>query len=163
MLETEIVTKWGERGRPSLAQVVPILGAGEVLGWGPAPQNGALLATVAQVQPFFPHLRHRLLAPAPQTPTSAPLTPYTYVTSTLHQLRLAFGTNRSLAPRIWHFCANLPPALHMRDAWIPPLHRVDNPFPSDVCNSLTIMRVLLLLDEWGLFGVFCKMLKTSRL
>ena len=49
-----------------LAQVVAFLGAGEVFGWGPAPQTGFLGALVAQVTPLFPHLRHKHPTPAPR-------------------------------------------------------------------------------------------------
>ena len=52
----------------SLARVDGVLGAGEVFGWGPAPQNGLLRFPVAQVLPLFPHLRHLHLTPAPAVP-----------------------------------------------------------------------------------------------
>jgi hypothetical protein len=42
-----------------LARVDVAGGAGVLFGWGPAPQMWFLRATVAQVPPLFPHLRHR--------------------------------------------------------------------------------------------------------
>ena len=61
----------------SLARVDGVLGAGEVFGWGPAPQNGLLRFPVAQVLPLFPHLRHLHLTPAPAVPhTCASCTPH---------------------------------------------------------------------------------------
>ena len=55
--------------RGILAQVVPLFGAGKVIGPGPAPQNRVLRFPMAQVTPFFPHLRqpgHTLFStPAP--------------------------------------------------------------------------------------------------
>jgi hypothetical protein len=48
-----------------LAQVCPVLGAGGVFGGGPAPQNGLLCTTVAQVPALFPHLRQHTPTPAP--------------------------------------------------------------------------------------------------
>ena len=50
-----------------LAQVYHCFGAGGIIGWGPAPQNGAIRTTVAQVFPSFPHLRHIPEGPAPET------------------------------------------------------------------------------------------------
>ena len=47
-------------------QVGPILGAGGVLGGGPAPQNGLLSTTVAQVPALFPHLHQHTPTPAPR-------------------------------------------------------------------------------------------------
>ena len=55
------------RWRSYLAQVVPILGAGVILGGGLAPQNGVLCIVVAQVSNLFPYLRHKHKTPAPQT------------------------------------------------------------------------------------------------
>ena len=49
----------------SAVQVVSVFGAGVLFGWGPAPQMWFLRATVAQVPPLFPHLRHRFVGPAP--------------------------------------------------------------------------------------------------
>ena len=48
-----------------MAQVSEVFGAGKVFGWGPAPRNGHLRFPVAQVLPFFPHLRHLHPTPAP--------------------------------------------------------------------------------------------------
>ena len=48
-----------------LAQVVPIVGAGEEKGWGPAPRNAVLCPVVAQVQPQKSYLRQNGERPAP--------------------------------------------------------------------------------------------------
>jgi hypothetical protein len=42
-----------------------LFGASVVFGGGPAPQNGHLCASLAQVPTPFPHLRRRLCTPAP--------------------------------------------------------------------------------------------------
>ena len=47
------------------AQVVPIVGAGEEKGWGPAPRNAVLCPVVAQVQPQKSYLRQNGERPAP--------------------------------------------------------------------------------------------------
>ena len=69
ILGAEMPLSWC-RWAPFLAQVYHILGAGGVWGGGPAPQNGLLRTTVAQVLTLFPHLRQH-------TPTPAPTYPYT--------------------------------------------------------------------------------------
>ena len=56
----------------SLAQVGPILGAGGFFGGGPAPQNGLLCTTLAQVPTLFPHLRQYTPTPAPKSSAPAP-------------------------------------------------------------------------------------------
>ena len=53
-----------------LAQVLPFLGAGEVLAWGPAPQIGLIRLPVAQVYTLFSHLRQEPSVPAPATPNT---------------------------------------------------------------------------------------------
>ena len=47
------------------AQVVPIVGAGEEKGWGPAPRIAVLCPVVAQVQPQKSYLRQNGERPAP--------------------------------------------------------------------------------------------------
>ena len=90
---TRVEGRWRRYAR-FLAQVCPIPGAGGVFGGGPAPQNGLLRTTLAQVSTLFPHLRqhtptpapkHRHLhrvpaAPAPKTSAPAPKYPYTCTT-----------------------------------------------------------------------------------
>ena len=49
-----------------LAQVLPILGAGVLFAWGPAPRIGFLRYAVAQVLYLFPHLRQVGPPPAPK-------------------------------------------------------------------------------------------------
>ena len=48
-----------------LGQVVPIVGAGEEKGRGPAPRNAVLCPVVAQVQPQKSYLRQNGHRPAP--------------------------------------------------------------------------------------------------
>ena len=50
---------------PLLGQVVPVVGAGEEKGWGPAPRNAVLCPVVAQVQPQKSYLRQNGHRPAP--------------------------------------------------------------------------------------------------
>ena len=71
----------------SLAQVSPLLGAGKVFPWGPAPQNGPLRIPVAQVPPHFPHLRQLYHTPAPLLPLR-------------HQLRNRRGPGRGGGVRL---------------------------------------------------------------
>jgi hypothetical protein len=43
-----------------LVQVVSVLGAGKVFGWGPAPQNRVIYIFLAHVLSLFPHLRQKI-------------------------------------------------------------------------------------------------------
>ena len=52
------------RYAPFLVQVRPILGAGGVLGGGPAPLQGTEPRFAAQVPTLFPHLRQNTPTPA---------------------------------------------------------------------------------------------------
>ena len=78
-----------------LAAISPRHGAGVFLGGGPAPQNGLLRTSMAQVLTLFPHLRQSSAPPAPKLP-------YTCANHRYHLRQNCL----TLAPKIPYTCAN---------------------------------------------------------
>ena len=85
------------------AQVVPIVGAGEEKGWGPAPRNAVLCPVVAQVQPQKSYLRQNGERPAP----GKVLTCAVMAIDLRQELRLTERCPLSFAP--WYLYRAMPP------------------------------------------------------
>ena len=122
------------------AQVVPIVGAGEEKGWGPAPRNAVLCLEVAQVPPQNTYLRQSGPRPAP----GKVLTCAVMAIDLRQELRLTERCPLSFAP------GNLYRAM-------PPCHSDRAEASGEICGALRQTGA----REWP-FCALCRWLRCAR-